>query len=286
MEEAHRRARARSAVAAGRARRAAPRLSRTVFMPRSPRRVRSTSASKSGRSCGRRPRRRPAAARSTVCSSPRATGPVSARLGAERDPVVHGRAHERREQAPRLRRLEAGVARDLLRHRLERDEEVRRHRRGGVVGGALVVAAARTGPSRAASAIVRGGLERLGRRAGDRAADARAGRASRRPRTSGAGGSRRRARRRAAGRSAASEVAPLVCPTSARRAGDGLRGGRDLRVGHAQQDHVARGDLAAPGGPATSYPASRSAADERRAETALSDYSECHGGEVRSPAAE
>ena len=246
--------------------------------------VRSTSASKRGRSWGE------AAEIACRCAVDGVLVPAGdrtgeRRLGPERDPVLHRRAHERREQAARLRRLEAGVARDLLGHRLERDQEVRRHRRGGVVGGALVVRQLERDHAEPLGDRARR-LERLGRRARDRAADpAQVG--GRRRRRSAAGGSRRRARRRGRpGGARRASVAPLVCPTRRARAGDGLGRGRDLRVGHAEQDHVA------PRAPRRARRALDVVAGlaqrgrQRRAETALSDNSEFHGGEVRSPAAE
>ena len=75
----------------------------------------------------------------TVASSPRATGPVSARSGPASLHCSTVRAHERREQGPCLARLEPGAAGHPLGGRFERDKEVRGDRRGRVVGGASVL---------------------------------------------------------------------------------------------------------------------------------------------------
>ena len=130
------------------------------------------------------------------------------------------------------------------------------------------------------------GLERLGRRAGDRAAEpAQVGRLAARE-----GLERVEAedvRPAARGRAQRGERGGAArVPDQAGAAGDGLGGGRDLRVGDAEQDHVARGDLAAPGGPVDLVSGLPQRCRQRHAEAALSDYSEFHGGEVRSPAAE
>ena len=207
--------------------------------------VRSTSASKSGRSCGDAAETACRCA-VTVLSSPRATGPGQRGRGAELDPVVHGLPHERCEQAARLRRLEAGVARDLLRHRLERDQEVRRHGRGGVVGRALVVGQLeRDHPERLRDRPRC--LQRLGGRAGDGAADpAQVGRAVPGERLEGVEPEDVRAA--ACGRAQGRERGGAArVPDQARASRDGLRGCRDLRVGDAEQDRVAVGNLAAPG---------------------------------------
>ena len=73
--------------------------------------------------------------RATVASSPRATGPVSARFRAQPGPVLDGRAHERHEQFA----LDTHAGGDSLGRRLERHQEVGGDRRGGVIGGPVLV---------------------------------------------------------------------------------------------------------------------------------------------------
>ena len=123
----------------------------------------SASASKSSRSSGRRSATA-ARWRATVASSPRAIGPVSARCGAERGPVGDARPHERDERLA----VEARGLREALGEALERDEEVRGDRGGGVVGGAVGVGDLRPAACRASCASACGGGERARRRAGDR----------------------------------------------------------------------------------------------------------------------
>ena len=94
----------------------------------------STSASNSGSR---------SAARSAIAARWRGDGrlvaagdrPGERPLGPERGPVLDRRPHERDEQLA----VDAGGAGEPLGGRLERDEEVRRDRGGGVVGGAVVV---------------------------------------------------------------------------------------------------------------------------------------------------
>ena len=128
------------------------------------RRARRTAAA--GRRRGRRPRRagvRPSA------RSPRATGPVSARRASERRPVLDGRAYERHEQ--RVGR--PGRRREPLGGGLERDEEVRRDRRSGVIRGAVGLGDGRTASIPSAVASSRANRQRCRGGAGDRGAGAR-----------------------------------------------------------------------------------------------------------------
>ena len=106
---------------------------------------RATRASNSASSSGGRLRRPPRAGAATVASSPRATGPVSARSGPSAGPVLDRRADERHEQLA----LEADGGADPLGRRLQRDQEVRGDRGGGVVGGAVRARRSRPGACRA-----------------------------------------------------------------------------------------------------------------------------------------
>ena len=125
--------------------------------------------------------------------------------GAEPRPVVHRRAHERREQRP----IDARRAGQPLRGALERDEEVGRDRGGGVVGGAVRVGHRGRRACRACSASARAKASR---------AAWCPPRRSPRPRTAGRprpgtviSGCRPKA---SCGASTSRPVAPEQCPTS------------------------------------------------------------------------
>ena len=169
--------------------------------------------------------------RATVASSPRAIGPVSARCGAAARPSSRRVA---RTSGTSSCAVDAGGRGEALGGALERDEEVRGDRGGGVVGGAVLVGdldrahAERARRARVAAAQrARGACRR--RRA---PAPANGAAPRRRSRSSAGAGRSPRGRR---GRRA------LWRPSSGRRAARGRdrRGRRgDLAVGDAQQDDV------------------------------------------------
>ena len=108
------------------------------------------------------------------------------------------------------------------------------------------------------------------------------------PRRSGAGAGRRPAHRPGRGASAVRGVAPLVWPTKRRGAGHGRGGGRDLGVGHAQQDRVASGGhLAAAGRALDGYAGVAKRRGERASGASAADHAhagarECVGLELAS----
>ena len=156
------------------------------------------------------------------------------RLGAELGDVLDRLAHQRREQRARLLRLEPGAAGDRLRGGLERHQEVRGHGGGGVVGGAALVVDLERRHAEPLGELG-GERERLGRRA----RHGRAGAVEAHARV-GEGLERVQPERRHAGvrqrgqRGGAARVAH-----QRGGGGDHLGRGRDLGVGHAQQDRVA-----------------------------------------------
>ena len=216
VEEAHRRDEPDAASRPSAPARAASRSSatvRSVLMPATScsgqRPVWRTSSSNRASSSGAT---RSTAARwaSTVASSPRATGPVSAASGPSSATFSTVWRTSGSSSGARLVAVEAGARGDRLRRRLERHEEVRGHGRGRVVGGAALVVDLERRHAEP--------LGELGRRT-------RAPRAwcppprPRRPRsarpdgrTTGADAARSPAR--PAWASAVSGVAPLVWPTS------------------------------------------------------------------------
>lgn len=192
-------------------------------------------------------------------------------LRAELGPVLHRRAHERRERGAGLRRVEPGAGRHLLRGGLEHHQEVGGDRGGGVVGGPLLVAqlerlhAERAGDSQ-------GGIERLGGSAAHRtSAAAEALGVTRR---AGEGLERVEAEEPARPRGPESGQSGGAARVTHERGGTGHgRGSRaDLAVGHAEQDrvHVER-PLAAAEGPGDLSPRHPQRLAHGRAETAISD---------------
>ena len=242
MEGAHRRDQAdvRPARRSGASAARSSATVRTVFMPR-------TVARAPG--CARRARRRAASssgAASAIASRWRGhrglvaarDGPGERRSGPSAAQFSTVRRTSGSEQRARVVGLEPGAGGDPLGRRLERDQEVRGDRGGGVVGGAGLVVDLERRPCRAPRARSAAKRERLGRRAGDGTAGA--GEASGpspganvwsgcRPKASAPAGSRRSAAWR------------RWCGRRRRGAGDGRGGGRDLGVGHAQQRRVAAG---------------------------------------------
>ena len=182
--------------------------------------------------------------RATVASSPRAIGPVSARSAPQRGPVLDAR----RARAGRAAaRSTPAVAASRSARALERDEEVRGDRGGGVVGGAVLVGDARRRASRALAPAPRAIVERARRGAGDRApgaARARRRRAGRAPSSAGAGeaprgrratsrpwrpsSGRRAARRRR--RAAAAAISPSGTHSSTTSAPRGSRAAAERAV--------------------------------------------------------
>ena len=247
--------------------RAARRRCARVLMPRA------SAASAPARAWRRRARRRGASssgARSATAARWRGDGRLVAAgdrageraLGPVRGPVVDGRAHERDERLA----VQAAPTQPLG-GPLERDEEVRGDRRGGVVGGAVVVGDREraSGPSAAASAAG----ERRGRGRWCR----RPRRARRRSRAPVGRDGHQRVQRKAScgGQRRQRGRAGAVADEAARAARDGGRGGGDLGVGDAQQHDVgvAAGRAPRPSGPSTGTPAARSARGERGAEAAV-----------------
>ena len=149
--------------------------------------------------------------------------------GAAGRPVVDARAHERDERLA----LDAGAAGDALGEALERHEEVRRDRRGRVVGGAVLVGDV-DGPHPERLRERRRGRQHPRRRAGNRrrgAVERRAVRGDghqRMQRERLVAGERRERRR---GRQVSDEQAGPVAGQRGRR-------GRDLGVGDGEQDGV------------------------------------------------
>ena len=190
---------------------------RTILMPALRRRRARACAPPARRTAAAapaRPRPRASRWRSTVASSPRATGPVSARSGpsaAQFSTVLRTSGASSARASPGTR---SGPGGHLLGGGLERHEEVGGDRGSGVVGGAVARRRARTGACRAARPAPR--AARDARRPWSPRRRSRLPRsrpAARRRRRSGAGEARRRsAPARSAGSSAASGVAPLVCP--------------------------------------------------------------------------
>ena len=174
----------------------------------------------------------------TVASSPRATGPVSARSGPSSARLSTRAAQQRHEQPPGLVRLQARAGGDPLGRRLERDQEVGGHRRGGVVGGAALVVDLERRHAQHAREIGGEG-ERRGR--GRPRSHSRRPRTRRSPPASAAkvwSGCRPKAAA-PAGASALSGVAPLVCPTSGAAPATAAAAASISRVGHAQDDRGA-----------------------------------------------
>ena len=229
-------ARARSAPGAARGQRGAQLGDRAhVLMPPPPRRG------------GQRPRRARRARRTapsssgvrsatasrcaaTVASSPRATGPVSARAG----PCAAQFSTVARTSGTSGSRVDAGRGGQALGRGLQRDQEVGGDRRGGVVGGAVLVGDLERAPCPGARRVRSRDRERARRAAGDRGA----------PRPQSAGPVRRSPSSAGAARSAswgAEARRARALRSSGRPGGAGreLAAARgDLGVGHAQQHDV------------------------------------------------
>ena len=167
--------------------------------------------------------------RATVASSPRATGPVSARSG----PRAAQFSTVARTSGTSTLAVRPGGGGEALGRRLERDEEVRGDRGGGVVGGAVLGGDARPGAARAPR-----------RARAPWRARAACSRPRRHPRRAN------RAPSRVTVISGCSEK-PSCSPRTSSASGAGAvaderpgrdrrRGGGDLAVGHAQQHDVGR----------------------------------------------
>ena len=203
--------------------------------------------------------------RSTVSSSPRATGPVSARSGPRRAQF----STVWRTRGTKRVAGNAGGCRHLLRRRLERHEEVGGDRRRGVVGGPGGVGQLeRPHAKRARDGV--GGGERARRRPADgtaRAVEAPAVGGERLERMEaervGARGVQRAQRRRAAG--VARRAAPSRRPRRRRR-----RSRRRARRA-ATASIGAAGASPRPSGPATSTPAVRERVRERGSKASAAD---------------
>ena len=243
--------------------------------PHAPHRSRARGCARPARRTGRAaPGARSATAwrwRATVASSPRATGPVSAALGAERGPVVDACARtsgtSSSRASPGSRPAPAAIRSAAA---CERDEEVGGHRRGGVVGGAaLVVDLERRHPERAARdrrrrRAPRGVEPATAQPAPANAPGRAAGERLERVQPEGLGSRRRRARSAAWRRSCArrSGAAPA---TAAAAAGISASGTHSTI---ASQPAAPRRGRA---GPRRRRPASRSARASARAEPARAD---------------
>ena len=195
--------------------------------------------------------------RATVSSSPRAIGPVSASAPSSR-PLARGGEHDRRQ----LRARDARGRRQPLGRRLQRDEVVRGHRGGRVVGDAVLRRDVRGAPCRApcrASAAVssaRGVVPSIAQPAPRSTAGRAAG---------GDGHQRVQGERLAR----AERLEPRGARAVADAAGPRDRGGRggDLAVRHAQEHDVdLRQRLAAPERPGGAQPRGHHRAETPRAD--------------------
>ena len=197
-------------------------------------------------------------------------GPREGLLGARGRPVLQRRAGERDEQLAR----DAGGGGEPLGGALERDEEVRGDRGGGVVGGAVGVGDL-DGAHPEGGGQGLGHAERGGRAAGDRAAGARE-RGRCRPSGTVIRGWRLNAvvagqRRERGGAGAVADEA-----RTARGQGGGRR--RDLlRRGRTAARPRPSGSAPRPSGPSTSSPAAASAARQGVAQAAGADDGAAQG---------
>ena len=203
----------------------------TTFGRASPR-VACTMASNSGSSSGTalRDRRSLARHRGLIAAHHRAGQRA---LAAERGPVLDRGPDERDEQFA----VGAGRGGQLLGGGLERDEEVRRHRRGGVVGGAMLIGDLDR-PHPEGIGQLPGHTQPSRRGGGDRGSGAGETR-------SALGGRHQRVQREGLARGEHVDPGCSRAVADEHTGPDVRRGRGDLAIGHAQHDGLGTGAIGA-----------------------------------------